>query len=264
VDSGERLGRYFTLEKRDRCGILYMDRPPVNSLDIEFLQELAKIVDPISADAAISAVVLTSRLKVFSAGLDLKMASQMDLKGWTRYALELNHSFNQLMNLPKPVIAAINGPALGGGMLIALFSDFRFVAEEKGKMGLPEANLGIPLLGGSTQCLARVVNRGWAIEIALSGNTYSSQEALSIGLVHRVFKDEELLERSVAFAQELTERGPIALGMIKRCINEGLRKEIEGILPLELYAVEKTAEGEEMKEGFSSFLEKRRPVYKGG
>ena len=263
MDRGERLGRYFTLERRGRCGILYMDRPPVNSLDVEFLQELAKTADPISSDAGIGALVLTSRLKVFCGGLDLKMASQMDLKAWTRYALELDHSFNELRNLPKPVIAAINGPALGGGLLIALFSDFRFIAEEKGKMGLPEANLGIPLLGGSTQCLTRVVNRGWAMEIALSGNTYSSQEALSIGLVHRVFKDEDLLERSIAFAQGLTEKGPIAVAMIKRCINESLRKEIEGVLPLELYAVEKTAEGEEMKEGFSSFFEKRKPVYKG-
>jgi len=262
VDGRERLGRYFTLEKRDSCGIIYMDRPPVNSLDVEFLQELAKIADPISADGRIRAVVLTSRLNVFCAGLDLKMASQMDLKAWTRYALELDHSFNQLGNLPKPVIAAINGPALGGGMLIALVSDFRFIAEEKGKMGLPEANLGVPLLGGSTQWLARVVNRGWAMEIALSGNTYSSQEALSIGLVHRVFKDEELLERSVAFAQGLTEKGPIAVAMIKRCINESLRKEIQGVLPLELHAVEKTAETEDMKEGFSSFFEKRKPVYK--
>ncbi len=240
-----------------------MDRPPVNSLDVEFLQELAKVTDPISADAGIRALVLTSRLKVFCAGLDLKMASQMDLKAWTRYEIELVHGFGKLLNLAKPVIAAINGVALGGGMVIALASDFRFIAEEKGAMGLPEVNLGIPLLGGSTQLLARMVNRAVAMEIALSGNTYNSREAMSIGLVHRVFKDHELLEKSVAFAQGLTEKGPIAVAMIKRCINEGLRKEIEGILPLELYAVEKTAETDDMKEGFSSFFEKRKPVYKG-
>ncbi len=240
-----------------------MDRPPVNSLDVAFLQELAKVADPISADAGIRALVLTSRLKVFCAGLDLKMASQMDLKAWTRYEIELVHGFGKLLNLPKPIIAAINGAALGGGMVIALASDLRFIAEEKGSMGLPEVNLGIPLLGGSTQLLVRLVNRAAAMEIALSGNTYSSQEAMSIGLVHRVFKDKELLEKSVAFAQGLTEKGPIAVAMIKRCINESLGKEIQGVLPLELYAVEKTAETEDMKEGFSSFFEKRKPVYKG-
>jgi enoyl-CoA hydratase/carnithine racemase len=263
VDSGERLGTYFTLEKRDSCGILYMDRPPVNSLDVEFLQELAKVADSISEDSGIRSLVLTSRLKVFCGGLDLKMASKMDLNAWTRYEIELDHGFGRLLNLPKPVIAAINGAALGGGMVIALASDFRFIAEEKGSMGLPEVNIGIPLLGGSTPLLTRVVNRAVAMEIALSGNTYGSQEALSMGLVHRVFKDKELLERSVAFAQGLTEKGPIAVGMIKRCINESLRTEIEGVLPLELYAVEKTAETGDMKEGFCSFFEKRKPVYKG-
>lgn len=263
MDSGERLGRYFTLEKRDRCGILYMDRPPVNSLDVEFLQELAKVTDPISANAGICGLVLTSRLKVFCAGLDLKMASQMDLKAWTRYEIELGHGFGKLLNLPKPVIAAINGAALGGGMVIALASDFRFIAEEKGTMGLPEVNMGIPLLGGATPLLARIVNRAAAMEIALSGNTYSSQEALSIGLVHRVFKDEELLEKSVAFAQKLAEKGPVALAMIKCCINGSLREEIPGVLPLELDAVEKTAETEDMREGVSSFFEKRKPIYKG-
>jgi enoyl-CoA hydratase len=239
-----------------------MDRPPVNSLDVEFLQELAKITDPISADSEIGAVVLTSRLKVFCAGLDLKMASQMDLKAWTRYEIELGHGFGKLLNLPKPVIAAINGAALGGGLVIALASDFRFIAEGKGILGLPEVNLGIPLLGGSTPLLARVVNRAVAMEIALSGNTYNSQEALRIGLVHRVIKDEELLEKSIAFAQGLAEKGPMALAMIKRCINEGLQQEIQGVLPLELEAVEKTAETGDMKEGFSSFFEKRKPVYK--
>ena len=263
MDSGERLGRYFTLERRDSCGILYMDRPPVNSLDVAFLQELAKGAESISADAGIRALVLTSRLKVFCAGLDLKMASQMDLDAWSRYEIELDHGFGKLLNLPKPVIAAINGAALGGGMVIALASDFRFIAEEKGTLGLPEVNMGIPLLGGSTPLLARVVTRAAAMEIALSGNSYRSQEALSIGLVHRVFKDEELLEKSVAFAQGLIEKGPIAMAVIKRCINESLREEILGVLPLELHAVEKTGESEDMKEGFSSFFEKRKPVYKG-
>jgi len=240
-----------------------MDRPPVNSLDVEFLQELAKVTDSISEDSGIRSLILTSRLKVFCAGLDLTMASQMDLKAWTRYKIELDHGFGNLLNLPKPVIAAINGAALGGGMIIALASDFRFIAEGKGTLGLPEVNMGIPLLGGSTPLLARVVNRAVAMEIALSGNTYGSQQALSIGLVHRVFKDEELLEKSVAFAQGLAEKGPVAVAVIKRCINESLREEILGVLPSELHAVEKTAESEDMKEGFSSFFEKRKPVYKG-
>jgi enoyl-CoA hydratase/carnithine racemase len=240
-----------------------MDQPPVNSLDVEFLQELAKVADPISADAGIRALVLTSRLKVFCGGLDLKMASQMDLKEWTRYEMELNHGFSKLMNLPKPVIAAINGAALGGGMVIALASDFRFIAEEKGSMGLPEVNMGIPLLGGSTQLLARMFKRGVAIEIAFSGKTYNSQEALKMGVVHKVCKDEELLEKSLTFAQELAQKGPLALAMIKRCLNESLNKEIREILALDFEAVEKTAETEDMKEGFSSFFEKRKPIYKG-
>lgn len=263
MENSWELGRYFTLEKRDACGIVYMGRPPVNSLDVEFLQELAKMSDSISGASEIRAIVLTSRLKVFCAGLDLKMASQMDLKAWTRYEMELNHAFGKLLNLPKPVIAAINGPALGGGMVIALASDFRFIAEEGGRMGLPEVNLGIPLLGGSTQLLARIFSRGVAIEIAFSGNTYNSHEALKMGLVHKVCKDEELLKRSIIFGQELAQKGPLALAMIKRFLNESLGKEIDGILPLELEAVEKTAETEDMKEGFSSFFEKRKPVYKG-
>ena len=263
MNGRERLGKYFTLEKRDSCGILYMDRPPVNSLDVEFLQELAKVTDPISADAEIRVLLLTSQLKVFCAGLDLKMASQMDLKAWTRYEIELVHGFGKLLNLPKPVIAAINGAALGGGMVIALVSDFRFIAEEKGRMGLAEINLGVPLIGGSTQLLVRMFNRGMAMEIALSGKTYSSQEALEMGIVHKVCKDEELLEESLTFAQELAQKGPLASAVIKRCLNESLNKEINTILPLDFEAVEKTAESEDIKEGYLSFFEKRKPVYKG-
>lgn len=100
------------------------------------------------------------------------------------------------------------------------------------------------------------------MEIALSGNHYNGEEALRMGLVHRVIRDEELLERSIAFAQRLTGKGPMAVAMIKRCLNEALRREIEEVLPIELEAVGKTAQTEEMKEGFSSFFEKRGPIYK--
>jgi 2-(1,2-epoxy-1,2-dihydrophenyl)acetyl-CoA isomerase len=106
-------------------------------------------------------------------------------------------------------------------------------------------------------------NRGMAIEIALSGKTYNSQEALEMGIVHKVCNDEDLLENSLTFAQELAQKGPLAFAVIKHCLNESLNKDIRQILPLDFEAVEKTAESEDIKEGYSSFFEKRKPVYKG-
>jgi len=213
------------------------------------------------ANDDIRAVVITSKFKVFGAGLDLKMAAKMDKDRMHNFILALYHSFNKLENTPKPVIAVINGGALAGGMLISLSCDFRFIGEKKGYFGLPEVSLGIPYGVGVTSRLPNIVGRAKAIELLFTGRNISAQESLDIGLVNKIFKDEDLFEESMEFARMLASKSRYTIAATKRCMNESLFREVQYNLALEHEAVDMTVETYEIKEGFASFFEHRVPNF---
>jgi len=253
---------YFPYTVENSIAIVRMSREPVNGLDFEFLNQLGEVSDEIGALDEVRVVLITSKFKVFGAGLDLKMAAKMDREKWHNYALALHHSFNKLENILKPVIAVINGAALAGGLLISLSCDFRFIAERKGYFGLPEVNLGIPYLAGVTKRLPALIGRANAMELMFTGKDISAKEAKEIGLVNRVCKDEELFEKSAEFAEMLASKGQYTIAAAKKCLNEGLLRDVQINLALEHDAVDITTETEEIREGYASFFEKRKPDFR--
>ena len=253
---------YFPYTVENSIAIVRMSREPVNGLDFEFLNQLGEVSDEIGALDEVRVVLITSKFKVFGAGLDLKMAAKMDREKWHNYALALHHSFNKLENILKPVIAVINGAALAGGLLISLSCDFRFIAERKGYFGLPEVNLGIPYLAGVTKRLPALIGRANAMELMFTGKDISAKEAKEIGLVNRVCKDEELFEKSAEFAEMLASKGQYTIAAAKKCLNEGLLRDVQINLALEHDAVDITTETEEIREGYASFFEQRKPDFR--
>jgi len=252
---------YFPYRIEHGIIIVEMSRSPVNGLDFEFLKQLGQVCDEIGALDEVRVVLIKSKFKVFGAGLDLKMAQNMDKDMWHNYALALHNSFNKLENILKPVIAVINGPALAGGLLISLSCDFRFMAEKNGYFGLPEVNLGIPYLAGVTKRLPAIIGRARAMELMFTGENIGAHEAKAIGLVNQVYKDEELLEKSMEFAQMLASKGRYTIAAAKRCLNEGLFREVQNNLSLEHEAVDMTTETSEIREGYASFFEQRKPNF---
>ena len=257
----DKSANHFPVSVRNGIAVVTMSRPPVNGLDFEFLKQLREVSERLAKDDEVRVILITSRFKVFGAGLDLRMASHMDAEKWHNYALALYHSFNSLENILKPVIAVINGAALAGGLLISLSCDFRFMGEEKGYFGLPEVNLGIPYLAGVTRRLPALIGRAKAIELMFTGRNISAREALAFGLVNRVFPDEDLLEDSMQFARALASKGRYTIAAAKRCLNVNLQKEVQENLALEHDAVDLTVETEEIREGYASFFEQREPDF---
>jgi enoyl-CoA hydratase len=253
---------YFPYSVKENVAIIEMSRPPVNGLDFEFLRQLGAVSVEIGTVDEARVVLMTSKFRVFGAGLDLKMAAKMDTDRWHNYALALHHSFNRLENIPKPVIAVINGPALAGGLLISLSCDFRFMGEKKGYFGLPEVNLGIPYLAGVTKRLPALIGRANAIDLMFTGRNISAHEAKQMGLLNQVFKDNELFEKSMEFAQMLASKGRYTIAAAKRCLNEALFREVETNLALEHDAVDMTTDTEEIREGYASFFEQRAPDFR--
>ncbi len=253
---------YFPYTIENSIAIVKMSRAPVNGLDFDFLNQLGEVSDEIGALDEVRVVLITSKFKVFGAGLDLKMAAKMDREKWHNYALALHHSFNKLEKIPKPVIAVINGAALAGGLLVSLSCDFRFMAEKNGYFGLPEVNLGIPYLGGVTKRLPALIGRANAMGLMFTGKSINAKEAKEIGLVNRVCKDEELFEKSVEFAQMLASKGQYTIAAAKKCLNEGLLRDVQANLALEHDAVDITTETDEIQEGYASFFEQRKPDFR--
>jgi enoyl-CoA hydratase len=170
---------------------------------------------------------------------------------------------DKIQNLSKPVIAMINGHALGGGCELALCCDFRFMEKDRARIGLPEINLGIISAAGGTQRMCRLLGRGKATELLFEGTQIGAEEALKIGLIHKAFNREELLEKTLGYAHQLAKQAPIAIGLIKKCINEGVDVDLKRGLALEREALLMALQTEDAKEGVEAYLGKRPPVFKG-
>lgn len=235
----------------------------LNALNRETLQELDEAFRKIGEDPRIGAVILTGAgTKAFVAGADIgELAQQTPLEG-RRYALFGQAVFSRIETLGKPVLAAVNGYALGGGCEIALACTLR-IASSSARFGQPEVNLGIIPGYGGTQRLARLVGRGKAQELILTGDMIDAAEALRIGLVNRVVPPEDLLPQTEALAGTLLSRGPLAIRYALEAIHRGLDMPPEEGLAFEATLFSLLCSSEDMKEGTRAFLEKRKPVFKG-
>lgn len=251
------------VEIKEGIGIITLHRPEVlNALNSQVFQELAEAATALGADDQVRVVIITGGPKVFAAGADIK---QMVETGAVEMALTDKPSHRALSiieNLPKPVIAAIAGYALGGGLELALAVDIRLAADNA-QLGLPEIKLGIIPGAGGTQRLPRLIGAGRAKELIFTGDFISAEEAWRIGLVNKVVPVEELLAEAEKLAKRIAERGAVALRMAKSAINEGLRMDLEAGIRYEHQCFSLLFATEDQKEGMRAFVEKRKPQFKG-
>lgn len=251
---------HIKIEKKKEVGIIILNRPEaLNILDTKTLQELGDSLTELEKDEQIRAIIITGG-KIFCAGASIKEMKEKNPEDAEAFS-RLGHKVcNQVENMEKPVIAAVNGYALGSGCEIALACDIR-IASESAKFGQPEVNLGlIPGFGG-TQRLARLVGIGKAKEMILTGKIIDAREAESIGLVNRVVRNEELMEKAEEIAQVIAQKSPIVLKKAKSLINENM--EIKRGLEMEIVSFAECFATQDHLEGINAFLEKRRPNFKG-
>lgn len=251
-------------ERRDQVVLLTLNRPEVmNSLSMGILKALKEKVEDIQFDPDIRAVIITGAGdKAFCAGADLKERATFSERQVKEYIFTIRDLFTFIENLNKPVIAAVNGVALGGGTELALASDIRIVSE-KATMGLTETRLAIIPGAGGTQRLPRLVGKGKAKELIFTGRRVDAREALEIGLANKICPPESLLDESFAMAAMICEAGPVAIQQAKYAINYGLETDLHTGLAIESNAYWITIPTEDRLEGLAAFREKRKPVYKG-
>jgi enoyl-CoA hydratase len=251
-------------ERDGAVAILTFNRPKVlNALNAATLRDLAAALDGLANDEEIRAIVLTGAgEKSFVAGADINELAVLTPAQGKEHARHGQRIFDRIEQLGKPVIAAINGFALGGGCELALACTLR-IAADTARLGQPEINLGIiPGYGGS-QRLPRLVGKGIAMEILLTGDTVSAQRAYEIGLVNRVVPAAELMTAARAMAQALAAKAPIATRYIVEAVNNGLDMPLDQGQFLETSLFGAIASTEDTKEGTSAFLEKRKAAWKG-
>jgi enoyl-CoA hydratase/carnithine racemase len=220
-------------------------------------------VESLRFDNDVRVIIITGAgPKAFCAGADLKERATLNDQQVKEFILTIRNLFTNIEYLPKPVIAAVNGIALGGGTELALACDIR-IASTTATMGLTETRLAIIPGAGGTQRLPRLVGRGKAKELIFTGRRVGAEEALSIGLVNQVAEPEKLLDACLEMAGMICETGPIAIQQAKYAINYGLETDLHTGLAIESNAYWITIPTEDRLEGLAAFREKRKPVYKG-
>lgn len=242
-------------------GVIELNRPPVNALSTQLVEDIDEAVGHAS-DPDIRAVVITGRPH-FAAGADINLfkdAHEGGAKGLDE--LRISTVIRRLEQLPKPVIAAVFGYALGGGCELALGADFRYLAEDA-QVGQPEIRLGIIPGAGGTQRLPRLVGLNRARELVYSGRHIGAEEALAIGLADKVFPADELLSAAMADATRYATGPSVALSMAKRALNEGWGRPIDEALAVEADVFDETFASDDAKEGVLAFLEKRKASFTG-
>jgi enoyl-CoA hydratase/3-hydroxyacyl-CoA dehydrogenase len=255
--------RDVKLEVEGAIGTITMNRPEVmNALNEKMLRELKETIAQVRDDPSVRVVIITGEGPAFVAGADVRAMMSMSLieiREFTRFGHGVLHDIERL---EKPVIAAINGFALGGGLELALACDIRLASTEA-RMGFPEVGLGIfPGLGG-TQRTTHLVGKGRASELIFTGSQIGAEEAASIGLVNRAVPAHQLMIEARRLAARVAGQGPIAVGRAKTAINQALQSSLDAGLAFELEAVTLTFGSQDQKEGMTAFLERRRPEFKG-
>ena len=259
----ERLENLL-LERGDRIAVVTVNRPKVlNALNTETLDELRRLVLALKHDDSVRCVILTGTgEKSFIAGADINELAVQSPTSGRDHAMKGQHVLDLIENMGKPVIAAINGYALGGGCELAMACTIR-IAAETARIGQPEINLGIIPGYAGTQRLARLVGRGRALEILLTGDPVSAQEAFRLGLVNRVVAPAELLKEARALASALASKAPVAVRYIIDAVNKGLQMPFAEAQAHEATLFGLVASTEDMREGTKAFLEKRKAEFKG-
>jgi enoyl-CoA hydratase len=251
------------IEKRGRIAIVTVNRPDkLNALNIATRREILVAFEQLKTDDEVRVVILTGAgPKSFIAGADInEFAGMTAIK--QRDVMKSGRAFDSVEDFPKPVIAMINGFALGGGCELAMSCDIR-VASSNAKLGQPEIKLGIIPGGGGTQRLTRLVGEGKAMELILTGDMISADEAKQLGLVNHVFAPEELEAKTMELANKIAELSPVALAMAKASVKNAARMTLRAGLDSEVDLFALCFSSEDKEEGVRAFIEKRKAEFKG-
>jgi len=251
-------------ETRNNTLLITLSRPQaLNALNVALLDDLRTVIDSAYADKEVKTIILTGDgEKAFVAGADIKELTGLNEQEALRLSTKGQDLFKRIEDCPKPVIAAINGFTLGGGCELAMACHMR-IATEQSKFGQPEVSLGIIPGYGATQRLTQIVGRGKALELMLTGDMITAEEAKSIGLVNHVVKTrDELMTLAFQIAEKINRKGPVAISLVIRTVNAGFGFEEAGYKAeaMNFAACTKTAD---FREGTSAFIEKRQPQFKG-
>ena len=252
------------IEAQDQVAVVTIDQPEVlNSLNETTLEELERAFSERLHEEDVGAIIVTGAgEKAFVAGADIKELARLDPLGARLKSSRGHRLMEQIESFPKPVIAAINGFCLGGGCELALACHLR-LASENAQIGLPEVKLGLIPGYGGTQRLPRLVGKGRAMEMILSGESISAGKPLEIGLVNEVVAAEELIPRSRELAGKLLQNGPLAVRYSIEAMNDGLEMPLREATRLEATFFGLSCATEDMHEGTRAFLEKRKPKFQG-
>jgi enoyl-CoA hydratase/carnithine racemase len=256
--------KVLLVEEGDGVATLTLNRPEVmNSFNFALLYALKEQIDILRLKPDVRVIIITgSGQKAFCAGADLKERTTFNEIQVKEFIYTIRNLFTSIEFLNKPVIAAVNGVALGGGTELALACDIR-IASMNASMGLTETRFAIIPGAGGTQRLPRLIGRGKAKELIFTGRRVEAEEALQIGLVNQICKQEVLLDQCLKMAAMICETGPIAIEQAKYAINYGLETDLHTGLGIESNAYWVTIPTEDRLEGLAAFQEKRKPEYKG-
>lgn len=251
----------LTVTKQDSIALIQINRPQqLNALNAQVLEELYEALFDVDHDDAVQCSIITGNEKAFAAGADIK-----EMADKTEKQMVQDNQFapyDHLRKMKKPIIAAVNGFALGGGCELVMSCDI-IIASKTAKFGQPEINLGvIPGMGG-TQRLTRAVGKYKAMELILTGDMFSAEDALKWGLVNKVVPSEFLLEEAKSLAKKIASKGPIAIHAVKEMVIKAHNTHLDEALETERHKFNSLFATEDQKEGMKAFIEKRKPVWKG-
>jgi enoyl-CoA hydratase/carnithine racemase len=249
------------LSREEAVAVITLNRPPANAISEPLIRELNAALNDVHGDEAIRAVIITgSGERIFCGGADLGSAlTGGDVESFIRFG---NGVMRKIERFPKPIIAAINGHAMGGGCEIAMACHLRLL-KETARMGQTESNLGIMPGYGGTQRLPRLIGRTKALEFLLLGTQVPAQECLALGLVNRLCKEGETLDDARALARQLARRAPLATAAIIRAVDDGLDAPMARSIDVEIDAFMPTLRSDDAAEGIQAFFMKREPDFRG-
>jgi enoyl-CoA hydratase/carnithine racemase len=248
------VGEFVRVEVADQIATIRLDRPKMNALNAQVRQEIAAAAAQVTQDGAVRAVILYGGERVFAAGADIKEMAPLGVAEMSEWAAALQAALSDVADIPKPVVAAITGYALGGGLELALCADFR-VLGESAKVGQPEILLGVIPGAGGTQRLPRLIGPAKAKDLIFTGRQVGAQEALAIGLADKVVPDAEVYQAARDLVVQYAAGPALALRAAKQAVNKGLEVDLATGLEIERLHFSSLFATEDQKSGMRSFVE---------
>lgn len=263
--SGETTRQLINYRVDAGVAVIELCDPPANTYTYEMNRQLDEAILKARMDNDVYVIVLTGAGdKFFSAGANIKMLVSVDPTFKYYFCLHANETLLRLEHTPKLVIAALNGHCVGGGLEIAMAADIRIARQDAGKIGLPEVNLGVLPGTGGTQRLSRIVGKSKAIELMVTGNTFSFEEAKELGIVNDIYERDNFMENIMEYARQFCppNKAAKAVGRIKRAVQTGWEIPMESALAVERENQQLLFQSEDAKEGLAAYVEKRPAVFK--